>query len=101
MNAFTYSIHPLAAKEYYDAAEWYNEQQPGLGELFLQAVRSKIELILDNPNIYSSKYRKNYREASLDNFPFVIVYRVNTKAAMIFVTSIHHMKKSPQRKYRK
>lgn len=101
MAAYTYNVHPLASKEYKDSILWYDEQQEGLGERFLIEFRNKVELILLNPKIFSSKEIKNYREASMDNFPFVIVYKLYEKKKFVFITSVHHTKRNTKSKYRR
>jgi len=30
--SYTYQLHPLVQKDYYDAYAWYEEQQKGLGD---------------------------------------------------------------------
>lgn len=52
---------PKAQKEILEAWEWYEDQQPGLGDRFKEEVRSKIALILNSPLHYPSKGK--YREA--------------------------------------
>ena len=98
---YTYSLHPLTKQDYYDAYSWYEDKQKGLGERFINAVRKKIEEIVLHPEIYGSKSNKKFREAKVDFFPYSIVYKVNKRKKEIYISSIHHAKKSPQKKYRK
>jgi len=76
-------------------------QQIGLGEKFLLNVRNKLDLIKRSPEVYGIKSRKDYREAMVDNFPYLIVYRVYPKKKIIFISAIHHEKMDPDKKYRK
>lgn len=73
----------------------------GLGERFAKAVRLKIEMILQNPETYGSKSRKIYREAMVDYFPYLIVYRIEKRNSKVYITSIHHTKRHPRKKYRR
>ena len=39
------SFHPLVEKEYTEAVEWYEKQQKGLGNRFIEAVGLKMNEI--------------------------------------------------------
>lgn len=98
---YSYKLHPLVQDDYNEAYEWYEDQQKGLGERFVKAVRSKISEILVNPEVYGSKGNKKFREAQVEYFPFLIVFKVSKKNKEVYITSIHHTKKHPRKKYRK
>ncbi|MBS1935209.1 MAG: type II toxin-antitoxin system RelE/ParE family toxin, partial [Bacteroidetes bacterium] len=49
---------------------------------------------------YSIRY-KNYREAILSIFPFIVIYRINKKKKIVFIISVFHSKRNPKRKYLK
>lgn len=42
--------HPDAEQELVEAVEFYEEQEPGLGDRFLRDFESAIALILEAPN---------------------------------------------------
>ncbi|MEN9548660.1 MAG: hypothetical protein RIR12_1251 [Bacteroidota bacterium] len=94
-------FHPLVNIDYKDAYAWYEQKQEGLGEKFLKAVREKIDKITLQPESFGSRENKRFREAQVDTFPFLIVYKVVKKSGVIYVASIHHYKKHPKSKYRK
>ena len=98
----TYEIefHPLITRDYNEAYTYYENKQPGLGERFLKAVRAKVDVIREKPDIFASRSNKKFREAKVDFFPFLIIFRLNRKSGVIFVSSIHHTKKHPLKKYR-
>lgn len=98
---YSYKLHPLVQEDYNEAYEWYEDQQKGLGERFVQAVRGKINEILINPEVYGSKGNKKFREAQVEYFPYLIVFKISKKNKEVYITSIHHMKKHPRKKYRK
>ena len=89
---------PKAQKEIIDAWKWYEEQQPGLGDRFKYEVRKKIASIVENHLHYPLKGK--YREAQTDVFPYLIIFRFDKKADMIFVVSVFHMSRHPKKKYR-
>jgi plasmid stabilization system protein ParE len=77
---------------------WYEEQRDGLGDAFKNAVNSKIKFVKHNPNLYALHGR--YRQAPVDNFPFLIVYEVREKLSLILIVSIFHTSRHPKRKSR-
>ncbi len=97
---YTARFHPLVEKDYAEAYEWYEDRSTGLGDRFLIAVREKIEKIAAHSEVYSSKGRNKYREAIVENFPFIIVFKIYRRKQEIFISSIHHAKKHPKSKYR-
>ena len=98
---FEIDLHPDVESDYDNAYNWYETQQKGLGDRFLLNVRNKLEQIKLSPEVYGAKSRKNYREARLNNFPYLIVYRVYPAKKRIFVSAVHHEKMNPNKKYRK
>jgi hypothetical protein len=93
-------FHPLVQQDYNEAYEWYEDRQAGLGERFLKAVRHKIEEIAFQPESFGSRSSKRFREAQVDYFPYLIVYKIKKRKGIIFISSIHHTKKHPRKKYR-
>jgi plasmid stabilization system protein ParE len=91
---------PQIESDYNDAYHWYELQQAGLGEKFLLKVREKLSAIIEAPEVYGNKGRKGYREAIVDGFPYLIVYKVYPKKKTIFISSISHSKVNPNKKYR-
>lgn len=98
---YSYKLHPKVQEDYDEAFEWYEDQQKGLGERFIKAVRSKITEIAANPENFGSRGTKKFREAAVEFFPYLIVFKLSKKNKLVYITSIHHMKKHPRKKYRK
>ncbi len=98
---FSITFHPDVLKDYEEAYSWYEDKLEGLGEKFIAAVRNKLENIAKRPSVYSTKSNINYREAKVSGFPFIIVYKIYKDKNEIFVSSVHHAKKHPNKKYRK
>jgi plasmid stabilization system protein ParE len=101
MSGYTLVFHADAVIDYDEAYYWYEDQQKGLGEKFLSAIKSKTQQILDVPEIFSVKGREGYHEAFVNGFPYTIVYRIYKRKQVIFINSLHHQKKHPRKKYRK
>jgi plasmid stabilization system protein ParE len=66
--SYTYRLHPLAYKDYYEAYIWYENKQKDLGERFLKAVRNKIQKIALNPKASGHKDNISFREAKVEFF---------------------------------
>ena len=98
---YTYWLHEKIQKDFNESFAWYESKKAGLGYEFMDLVENKILQIVDNPERYGSKGNSRFREAHLRRFPFVIVFRIYKKKNEIFISAIHHTKKSPRKKYRK
>jgi hypothetical protein len=60
-------IKPRAIEMAMEAYEWYNEQQEGLGDLFLDELESHYDRLEELPLIYG-KIKRNFRQAVLHKF---------------------------------
>lgn len=85
-----------ARKDIRDAAQWYNDQKPGLGKRFTHYVTKKIELICENPHIYQTR-RAHIRAAIVPVFPFLIFFNVDEKRRIVSVIGVFHSSLNPQR----
>jgi len=88
-----------AEKDLVDSFTWYEQQQKGLGDRFIDAVKSKINKIEQNPELFAIKY-KSYREASVSIFPYVIIYRIIHRKKIIRIFSVFHTAKNTKNKYK-
>lgn len=77
--SYSFHLHPNVSKDYNEAYEWYEDKQKGLGERFIKAVRIKIEEILLHPEMFGSKGNKRFRAATVDFFPYLVVYKINKR----------------------
>ena len=77
--------------------QWYEERQPGLGDRFLKEVVTKIKLIEQQPERYPTRF-KSYKETPVAVFPFLIIYRLNTRKKIIRIVSVFNTSLNPKRK---
>ncbi len=91
-------IKPKAIEMAKEAYEWYNEQQPGLGERFLSELDTCYDRLELSPVSYK-KIKKNYRQFVLHTFPYVIVFEIFGREVVIY--SIFHTSRNPSKKFRK
>jgi len=97
---FSIEFDPVADKEYFEAWDWYEEQLTGLGDRFGDSVVRHIELISKAPLAFPSKKAQS-RECKIEDFPFLIVYKIYSAKNIIYITSIFHTSRNPKKKYRK
>jgi len=97
---YNYWFHESVTIDYEEAYQWYENKEEGLGERFILEVRKKIQAVASHPEFYSVKGNNNFREAKVENFPFLIKFKLYKSKQEIFISSIHHEKKHPKKKYR-
>ena len=98
--SYTLIFNSEAEKEYSAAYQWYEGQQPGLGERFLQETEHQIQKIIANPEAYHLS-KGNYRESLVGHFPFTVVYAIAKRKKTIYISSIFHTSRDPKGKYRR
>ncbi len=86
-------VRPEAEEDIADAATWYEDQLPGLGQDFLDQVLEKLLSIAKQPEMFPVVY-KDIRRALLNRFPFAIYYRKETDA--IVVLAVIHGSRNPR-----
>ena len=98
--SYAYWLHEKVQIDFNEGFSWYENKLDGLGYEFLAAIETKIAEIVKHPETFGSKGNSKYREALLNRFPYVIVYQIYKRKREIFISAIHHTKKSPRQKYR-
>ena len=81
-----------AARDLYNAIEFYDDLAPGLGQDLVDAFDLALSQIREFPES-GSPYLHNTRRTLLRRFPFSAVYRV--KAEMIEVVALAHRSRKP------
>ena len=98
--SFSIKFYKKAYREYFAAYEWYEEQSPGLGDRFENEVERLIDNIAKYPLIYPNK-KYDCRESKIEDFPYLIVYKMYPAKNIIYIVSIFHTSRNPRKKYRK
>ena len=70
-----YSFHPEAEKELFEAIDFYEACEVGLGLDFAKEVYSTIQRIIHFPAAWS-KFSKNTRRCLTNGFPFGVIYQI-------------------------
>jgi plasmid stabilization system protein ParE len=83
-----------AEQDVAQAYMWYEEQEPGLGEEFLQCVDACIQFIRRNPEIYEVAH-ENYRRAVVRRFPYVVFYEDSDTTVVAY--AVCHCSQDPKK----
>lgn len=69
-------VRPAAAADIEDTYQWYESQQPGLGEEFLAALSATHDRIVEHPEGYPIVHRNTRRALIPRRFPYGLFYRI-------------------------
>lgn len=82
-------VRPEVDEDLLAAESWYDNQRPWLGAKFLQAVRTAIASLAENPHRFRLRHRGlQVRWAYPAVFPYRIVFRILDDTIVIY-TVIH------------
>lgn len=83
--SFHLVIRPEVDADLLEAEAWYEGQQPGLGRVFLQAVRKVVARLADDALLYRVRHRRmKLRWVYPRPFPYRIVFRVIGDTIIIY-----------------
>ena len=86
-------FRPEVSEEVNEAYNWYEEQQPGIGDDFLACIEETLDRIGKMPESYAFVYR-DVRRAIVRGFPYAVYYRV--VSSQVIVTAIFHSRRDPK-----
>ncbi len=82
---------PEARDEFDAATDWY-EQQAGLGDEFVARVREVFRRVAVNPKLHAKVY-KDVRKAVVAKFPYVVLYQ--EEPGEVLIVSVFHTARDP------
>lgn len=88
----TVSFNPLAARELYDAAQYYDLESEGLGLAFIAEVQRNLQLIHEHPEV-GQIVRGTVRRSLLRRFPYALLY--SRQADTIRILAVMNLKRRP------
>lgn len=86
-------IRPEAEADLEDARNWYERQDAGLGDEFLESVGEAFEKILLMPQLHRMIHQ-DVRRALTRRFPFAVYYRIENGEVMIL--AVIHSRRDPR-----
>ncbi len=87
-------LRPEAEQDLTEAARWYEEQRPGLGQEFLDEALATFSAIAERPLASTAVYG-SLRRALLHRFPFGVFYFVDGDGAIVI--GVLHGSRHPRR----
>lgn len=75
--------------------KWYNEEKEGLGKLFYESLKTKLNYIQQNPLHCQVSYR-DVRNILLNKFPYQIHFKIDESAKSIIIFAVTHTSRNPR-----
>ncbi len=91
-------IKEEARQDILQATGWYAGKSSNLNLKFIEQVGFTLKSIHNNPKTYKKIY-KNFRQAALKKFPYVIIFECKENAIIIF--SVFHTSQNPVKKLKR
>jgi len=85
---------PLAEQDALEAAIWYEERQPGLGEEFLSELDRAVRALSESALLHRIRFA-NVRRAPVRRFKFYGVYHV-VQEEEVWIVAIFHGRRHPR-----
>jgi plasmid stabilization system protein ParE len=87
--------HPSASTEVAEAAAWYDDRKPGLGDDFLDEMERSLAVIAEAPSRWPrvGGLVEEVRRVQLHGFPYAVIYRVGARDVLIL--AVAHMRRRP------
>jgi len=82
-----------AEREIAEAAAWYEQNKPGLGEPFLVAIREAALAAAASPALYARVYG-NLRRVLVRRFPYALIVR--ERPGELLVLACAHLRQDPR-----
>lgn len=86
-------LRDAAEREFDEAFDWYDAEQPGTGMRFLNAVQKVFNQIAEMPQLYPPVLA-DVRKAVVRRFPYCIYYRAHPDR--IEVIAVFHTSRDPR-----
>ena len=85
-------IRPEAQVDLEEAALWYEEQRPGLGEVFAGKIFDLIDQIAERPHQFPA-VEPSVRRGLLRRFPYAVYFILDEEAVVII--AVLHQRRDP------
>ena len=98
MKQYNIIIKEEAKNEIFEAFDWYESKQIGLGKRFVNIIDKKFYEIKLSPKKYPIVF-ENMRKTVIKNFPFIIVFEIENSDIIVY--AVFHTKQNPDNLKRK
>lgn len=71
------------------AIKWYESSKPGLGQIFLSSVKSKVKILNQQPELFQIRYNE-IRTIKIGKFPYLIHYKINKEQRIVIILAVLH-----------
>ncbi len=89
----TYRFHPAAESEHLEAAAHYETRKAGLGAQYLAEFERTMERIRQNPRRFRIDRQPDVRRASVQRFPYSILFR--EREGQVDILAVAHHRRRP------
>ncbi len=87
-----YRLLPPAEEEMTEAALFYEQARPGLGDIFLDDIQRAIDTVRERPKL-GEEVIDDFRRILARRFPFTVIYAI--EADGVVVVAVAHQSRSP------
>lgn len=84
-------FHPDARAEFHDAAMWYEDRRPGLGDEFIREIDGAIGRISNHPDGWR-RIQGEARWCRVQRFPYAVIYRCREEVETL---AMMHLRRQP------
>ncbi len=84
--------HPATEREMVDAAIFYEQRQPGLGEEFIDEAMAAARLIAEEPE-RARQFDSPYRKVATRRFSYQLIYEI--KGDTVRIIAVMHQSRKP------
>ncbi len=92
---FKVEYNPDFFNDLAQAVDWYNEKQSGLGDKLFSNVKKQTAKLSTSALHFVIKY-DNIHCMCIDQFPYLVHYRVNEQSAIVKVEVLFHTSRDPK-----
>lgn len=93
--SYNLEIKVEAKNEIVETAHYYSQKVKGLEVRFIEQLEIVVDIILNNPKTCKRIY-KDFRQAALKKFPYVVLYEFEENTVIIY--SVFHTSQNPDKK---